>query len=482
MRLTFKLFKILLLIVFTENIIFGQFAIEKKDTTVIKRITISGKNSEYSPFLYQNKLYYTSDKLLNIAVLNWDQEGGNTTNLWSADKIDSITFKNETSLKNINTKLNETSLSICNNNGYYYISNGASKNGSSNISNKVLFMPANFNENATQLQFELDFDTISIVQQHVIGDTLIYFTGIVKNGKTGADLYTCAKKGSSWSRPEKLNNLINTSADECFPHFFNGKLYYSSNNDKGKGKLDLYVYYNDTVIPLTHLNSTEDDFALFMEDESKGYFSSNKLGTDDIFYFARIIKPNFDICKPIIYNTYCYEFKEKTDYDNRDTLNMTYEWDFGDGSKARGLTVKHCLTQGEGIYTIKLNAIQKESEKDFYTELEYEFDLKNERQMYISSFDTLATDSVNIFESSYSNIENFEIEKYFWDTGDGSFYEGPTLKYSFKTEGTHIIKLLAFGKLEGKKTYKGVYKHITIMKLHTNYNHEIKNPKYKKSQ
>ena len=482
MRFIFRYILIYILFTITENHIFGQVTIGKKDTTIIKKINICGSDDEYSPFLYRNKLFFTSNKLLNVGILNWDQEGGNTTNIFCAIKKDSINFIQVNPITAINTKLNDGPISISNN-GLYFASNNISKNSILNnksIVFRIYYVDSVFKEAPVEIKMELTED-ISITHPMIIKDSVLYFTGIVKNSKSGSDIYVSTKIGTNWSNPLKLNESINSIYNECFPFYYDGKLYFSSDRINGKGALDLYIYDKGIVKPFNELNSDKDDFGLYIDNINNGYFSSNREGTDDVFYFSKSIKPNFDSCKLQIVNNYNYEFKEETDYEFKDTLNMLYEWDFGDGTKKRGLVVNHYFEQGEGKYLIKLNAIQKESGIDFNTELESEFELKNIKQLYISSYDTLSTDSLSVFESSFSNIENFEIKKYYWDINDGMCYEGATFKYQFNKEGEYIIKLLALGTLNNTNTTKGVYKKIVVLKNFDNRLKKLVVPIYKKT-
>ena len=87
------------------------------------------------------------------------------------------------------------------------------------------------------------------------------------------------------------------------------------------------------IIPVhldSAINSIADDFGLITDSTfEQGYFSSNRMKTDDIFSF-RIFQPQFAHCDTIKDNNYCFTF-----YDERqqliDTVAVIYNWDFGDG-------------------------------------------------------------------------------------------------------------------------------------------------------
>ena len=109
-------------------------------------------------------------------------------------------------------------------------------------------------------------------------------------------------------------------------------LYFSSNREGGFGGLDLY-YSNfvkgDWILPNildTNFNSTSDDFGLiFNKEETQGYFSSNRNGSDDIFK-CTIKYPHFNDCEELVNELLCYEFFEEATL-NADSVSMIYEWD-----------------------------------------------------------------------------------------------------------------------------------------------------------
>lgn len=113
------------------------------------------------------------------------------------------------------------------------------------------------------------------------------------------DLFYVTKGTTGWSRPTKLAG-VNTDGDEVFPSFSNnGDLYFSSNGRAGLGGLDIYLIHapfaNSTpeIKTLSYpINSKNDDFGVgATQDPSNFYFSSDRLGSDDIYLakFAEVI-------------------------------------------------------------------------------------------------------------------------------------------------------------------------------------------------
>ncbi|MBS1542781.1 MAG: OmpA family protein, partial [Bacteroidetes bacterium] len=92
-----------------------------------------------------------------------------------------------------------------------------------------------------------------------------------------------------------LGPEINTSGNEMFPYVSeNGKFYFSSDGHPGYGMLDIFVVNRingKTVIDNLGqpMNSTADDFGLFLFRVDRGFFTSNRdggKGDDDIYTFV----------------------------------------------------------------------------------------------------------------------------------------------------------------------------------------------------
>jgi len=451
--------KLLYLIFVIANLnSYAQPSIGRGDTVIITKLNLNKNANAYSPVMYNNNLYFISDRQIKVGVLKWNEDNGNPTNIFYAAKKDSLHFKKPILLKKLNTKLNNGPVCFGKNEIYYSSNYILKNNGKREIPYRIYSCSLN-NKTASPMLINIVVpDSLSIFQPALVNDSLIYFVGVFKHSNTGTDIYYCKKVKDNWLKPEKFGEPINSNYNECFPFVSDQNIYFSSNREGGKGGLDIYEFTENLIVNLKNINSNKDDFGIFVIDETTGYFSSNRKGKDAIYYFNKINKPNFNVCKKQVINKYCYLFKEGESFDTHDTLNMNYEWDFGDGTKAKGLIVNHCFA-GEGNYQIKLNAIEKADAEVFYTNVDYELKIKNEKQFYISSYDTVAVDSLIDFGTEYSNLSNFKPCKLFWDFGDDKYYEGTAIKYIFKKPGIYIIKLLA---VQNEKTV-GVYKKVTVL-------------------
>ncbi len=121
----------------------------------------------------------------------------------------------------------------------------------------------------------------------------LYFCSNRPGGQGGSDLYYVSLDSNSDVKTiYSLNTTLNTSGNELFPSFSGDTLYYSSDGFAGLGGLDIYKTYlvkGKWIKPVNlgyPVNSSFDDFGIiFNKENSKGYLSSNRLGTDDIYVF-----------------------------------------------------------------------------------------------------------------------------------------------------------------------------------------------------
>jgi peptidoglycan-associated lipoprotein len=123
----------------------------------------------------------------------------------------------------------------------------------------------------------------------------LYFSSNRKGGYGSLDLYSAQM--DSRGRFGKVKNMgpeINTAGAETFPYVSdNGKMYFSSDGHPGYGMLDIFVVNRangKTVVENLGqpVNSTADDFGLFLFKADRGFFTSNReggKGDDDIYTF-----------------------------------------------------------------------------------------------------------------------------------------------------------------------------------------------------
>ncbi|MEX2336311.1 MAG: OmpA family protein [Fulvivirga sp.] len=125
---------------------------------------------------------------------------------------------------------------------------------------------------------------------------MLYFASNRPEGYGGTDIYSARR--NSRGRYYNVTNLgpeINTTGNEMFPYISaEGFMYFSSDGHPGFGGLDLFVAKRrngrTNVENLGEpMNTTADDFGLYLFKADRGFFTSNREGgegDDDIYTFV----------------------------------------------------------------------------------------------------------------------------------------------------------------------------------------------------
>jgi len=126
----------------------------------------------------------------------------------------------------------------------------------------------------------------------------LFFASDRPGGSGGYDIYVSNKIGNSWSPPENLGPIINSSGDEITPYFDGTSLFFASNWHPGLGGMDVFRAELDADGRWTRIfhlgaqiNSPRDDYG-FSYDPFKnlGFVVSNRLGgrgNEDIYRVSR---------------------------------------------------------------------------------------------------------------------------------------------------------------------------------------------------
>ena len=266
--------------------------------TVNDIAVLSSKYSDFAPFVHGDKIYFTSNREINLVLAGenrWSKAGYYNVYYAELDMTgDSPKMKNPRPLPfKTNTDNHTGPICISPDGKEAFFTKVDSRPKVGNLKPKIYraaFDGSNFSD------FELlDFMEKEYTYGHptLTNDGQKMFFSSDKDAKDGEkNLFYSKREGGKWTAPVKLDAIINTDGDEVFPFVREEYLYFSSNGHEGQGGLDIFraKITDDGFEAPENLgekfNSGKDDFGItFKPNKKGGYFSSNRNGKDDIFYF-----------------------------------------------------------------------------------------------------------------------------------------------------------------------------------------------------
>ena len=171
---------------------------------------------------------------------------------------------------------------------------------------------------------------------------------------------------------------------------------------------------------------------------SQGYFSSNRDKSIDIFHF-RTINPQIFYSTPQRENNYCFVFRDSGAI-VIDTVALQQKWSFGDGTYDNGSVVRHCFP-GPGKYTVRLDIIERETGRLFFTKLIDNLELKDFEQPYINAPIYSVKGDIVSFDGYKSYIPGYSIVNFSWDFGDKTKSGGAKVTHSYLKKGEYVVNL-----------------------------------------
>ncbi len=129
---------------------------------------------------------------------------------------------------------------------------------------------------------------------------MLIFSSNRQGGQGGMDIWYMIQTDFGWSEPVNLGLGVNSPADELFPTFHNGDIYYATNAADTWGGLDIRraIGTNQWKIAIAEgapINSAADDVCLLFLNEDKAVLTSNRAGgkgADDLYLITR--EPRFE--------------------------------------------------------------------------------------------------------------------------------------------------------------------------------------------
>lgn len=425
----------------------------------LQYLPINGKWSDFSPAFYEDGILFVSARPNEVGVVHSSTlddaplldlffAAPDTQGRWSRPKPFAL----------LNSKLNEGPLVVDSARGAIYVTRNdpfhrqnrdkQARSGMNRLQIDAVFTAEGQAKAGAALPFNNSRFAVGHPALSPDGKQL-YFASDMPGGFGGTDLYVATWQGDNWGSPQNLGSMVNTSEDELFPFIDSeSQLYFASNGHLGLGGLDIFLTQRKSqggwarVQNLGYpLNSEADDFGLILSADGKqGYLSSNRKADpkDDNIYAFKRFWPRFE-CNPQMRNNYCFLFWE-TGVIDADSMPLAYEWDFGDGFKARGLRARHCF-DGPGDYTVALNLIDTVSGFIFLNQSEKLLQVRDTEQVFIDAPDRVGAGEPFLISAEKSIFQGCTIEKYYWELGNGKRETAPQFMQSYDLPGTYEIRL-----------------------------------------
>jgi outer membrane protein OmpA-like peptidoglycan-associated protein len=434
---------------FLQTKVLGQW-----ETYSVKKASFStDKYDEFSPVCYKNGIVYCTNRP-TTRVLNYSTEGNK--GFIKINFIDSVNISMQSPKffsKKLNTKFNDGPVTFNSKGDTIYFSRNSIIDGKlseiSSVRNKLGIFYATFDgDDWTKIkEIRINNEWYNVTTPWLSPDgKRLYFSSDKPGGYGGSDLYYCRWKKDYWDDPINLGPVINTKGNESYP-FINqaGEFFFSSDGHPGLGGKDIFFSrLSDTswISPIcldAPINSQYDDFGIFTDTlMNEGYFSSNRDKSIDIFHF-RTSYPQVFYNSLQKENNYCFVFHDSGSI-VIDTINFIQKWSFEESNTDYGAVVRHCFP-GPGNYSVRLDIIERETGRLFFTKLKENLDLRDYEQPYINSPDYVVKGEVISFDGLKSYLPGFKILSYSWDFGDKIKSKGEEVTHSYIKEGEYIVNL-----------------------------------------
>ena len=293
----------------------SELELMKKDSLSwkIELLDLNTLYHEFSPYLSDNLLYFSSNRSDGSQKKSKEEEAGlSYARLWrlpvkdvnTSTSIGKAFYKTNTKVALVDgfkdIRYNTAPVSIDKNKHFYFSTNSSisDKMGVKRLCLMEAFYTTKGSLKTTVMPFG-DPKLYTVMHPAINADgTLLVLTSNKPNGAGGYDLYYAERKsiGKPWGELKPLGHNVNTMGDEVFPSITaNDDLYYSSDAAPGLGGLDIFKISLKDAISGTgspeHLsypiNSSSDDFGWTQgATDATGYFTSDRLGNNDIYSYS----------------------------------------------------------------------------------------------------------------------------------------------------------------------------------------------------
>jgi hypothetical protein len=433
---------------------------KQEDSThiLVTRLNINSPRSDFGPVVIGNKLYFSSAREHRMGARIVNLGKGDVVDIFVCDLRDSIhAGKVRAAAGPINSQMNDSPGSFNKNADKIFLSRNA-QTGTGLKPLKIYSSSRHGSKWSKPEALSFCCGNYNFCHPSLMNDQkTIVFASDIPGGFGGMDIYYSKFENGEWAQPKNFGAKINSKFNDIFPFVSdNNTLFFASDRPGGFGGLDIYKLdlndqlNNEIKILEYPVNSSADDFGIWVDSTNEsGYFSSNRnpKTSDDIYHF-RLVYPDFkDSPSPKTKDKFCFTFFEAEGLANKDTIDMAYEWNFGDGQKARTLRARHCYDK-PGTYKVQLNVVEKNSGEIFTNELSYEHVVEPPACLVMDCLDnTIAGKEISL-NCSQSALKGYVLLNTYWSFGDGKLNLGKEVNHTYRKKGEYIIELGVVAKNE----------------------------------
>lgn len=257
--------------------------------------------AEYSGVVNNGKLVYTSNKP-GKSLGPKDNTGNYFTDLYQSVNLDYRGDKSSSLFsKSLKTIYNESSATFSKDGKTVYFTGNNLKKTKESSGYKLAIFKSEFDGFKWSKPKKVDFivNGYNYAFPSISADGLtLFFSSDIPNGAGGMDIYKSELSSGKWGTPINLGPNVNSDNNEVYPFLSdNGSesvLYFSTDGKPGYGGLDIFSAAmvsgspEAATILNSPINSSYDDFGYWASGSNTfGYISSNRDGSDDVFYFKK---------------------------------------------------------------------------------------------------------------------------------------------------------------------------------------------------
>lgn len=265
----------------------------------VKRMSQSARTGDFGMSYFGDKVVFSSLRNSESPTYNWNALP--YLDLYQAEVSKDEELKNIKPFpKEINTSTHESNATFTTDGKTMYFSRTSDKRvliGNEMVATVKLFRAELIDTTWTNVM-ELPFSSENYSTEHPVlskDNSRLYFSSDMPGTVGSFDIFYVELIADSFGAIVHLDETINTKHREQFPFVdADNTLYFASDGHQGIGGLDIFMskmYTNRYSKPLNlgeTINSEMDDFGYILNEKTnKGYFSSNRSGTDNLYSFVR---------------------------------------------------------------------------------------------------------------------------------------------------------------------------------------------------